>query len=29
MRTGRDPMLALYVWKGGDLAAKSTIIRRD
>jgi hypothetical protein len=29
MRTGPDPMLALYVWTGGDLAAKSTIIRQD
>jgi hypothetical protein len=29
MRTGPDPMLALYVWKGGDLAAKSKIVRED
>jgi hypothetical protein len=28
MRTRRDPMLAVYLWRGGDLAAKSKIIRR-
>lgn len=27
-RTGRDPMLALYLWRGGDLAAKSKILGR-
>jgi hypothetical protein len=26
MKTQRDPLLALYVWRGGDLAAKSEII---
>ncbi len=26
MRTRDEPMLALYVWKGGDLAAKSRIL---
>lgn len=25
--TGHEPMLALYVWRGGDLAAKSKILR--
>jgi len=25
MRTGREPLLALYTWRGGPLAAKSTI----
>ncbi|MER8386360.1 dimethylsulfonioproprionate lyase family protein [Mesorhizobium sp. M1428] len=25
MRTGREPLLALYLWRGGPLAAKSTI----
>ena len=25
MRTGKEPLLALYVWRGGPLAAKSTI----
>lgn len=25
MRTGQEPLLALYVWRGGPLAAKSTI----
>jgi Dimethlysulfonioproprionate lyase len=27
MRTLAQPMLALYLWRGGDLAAKSTILR--
>ncbi len=26
MRTAAEPLLALYVWRGGDLAAKSTIV---
>ena len=26
MRTGAEPLLALYVWRGGDLAAKSRIV---
>jgi mannose-6-phosphate isomerase-like protein (cupin superfamily) len=25
MRTGREPLLAVYIWRGGPLAAKSTI----
>jgi hypothetical protein len=25
MRTGEDPLLALYLWRGGPLAARSTI----
>ncbi|CAH2408772.1 dimethylsulfonioproprionate lyase family protein [Mesorhizobium escarrei] len=25
MRTGKEPLLALYIWHGGPLAAKSTI----
>ncbi|RUU26595.1 MULTISPECIES: dimethylsulfonioproprionate lyase family protein [unclassified Mesorhizobium] len=25
MRTGKEPLLALYIWRGGPLAAKSTI----
>ena len=25
MRTGQEPLLALYIWRGGPLAAKSTI----
>ena len=25
MRTGKNPLLALYIWRGGPLAAKSTI----
>jgi hypothetical protein len=25
MRTGSEPLLALYLWRGGDLAQKSTI----
>jgi hypothetical protein len=25
MRTGKEPVLALYIWRGGPLAAKSTI----
>ncbi|MER9970578.1 dimethylsulfonioproprionate lyase family protein [Mesorhizobium sp. M0060] len=25
MRTGKEPLLALYLWRGGPLAAKSTI----
>ncbi|MGX7873293.1 dimethylsulfonioproprionate lyase family protein [Mesorhizobium sp. ORM6] len=25
MRTGNDPLLALYIWRGGPLAQKSTI----
>jgi hypothetical protein len=29
MRTVEQPMLALYVWRGGDLAAKSKILRGD
>jgi mannose-6-phosphate isomerase-like protein (cupin superfamily) len=29
MRTEDDPLLALYVWRGGDLAAKSAIIGRE
>jgi mannose-6-phosphate isomerase-like protein (cupin superfamily) len=28
-RTLQQPLLALYVWRGGDLAAKSTIIGRE
>jgi hypothetical protein len=28
MRTRAEPMLALYLWRGGDLAAKSTILGR-
>jgi hypothetical protein len=28
MRTLAQPMLALYLWRGGDLAAKSTILQR-
>jgi uncharacterized RmlC-like cupin family protein len=28
-RTRDDPMLALYIWRGGDLAAKSTVLGRD
>ena len=28
MRTGAQPLLALYVWRGGDLAAKSRIVGR-
>ena len=27
MRTEREPLLALYAWRGGDLAQKSTIER--
>jgi hypothetical protein len=27
MRTERDPLLVLYVWRGGSLAARSKIIR--
>lgn len=26
MRTGEQPLLALYLWRGGDLAQKSTIL---
>ncbi len=26
MRTATEPLLALYAWRGGDLAAKSTIV---
>ena len=26
MRTGAEPLLALYLWRGGDLAAKSVIL---
>jgi mannose-6-phosphate isomerase-like protein (cupin superfamily) len=26
MRTAAEPLLALYAWRGGDLAAKSTIV---
>ena len=29
MRTHDDPMLAIYVWRGGDLAAKSKIVGRE
>lgn len=29
MRTGQDPLVAAYVWRGGDLAAKSVILGRD
>jgi len=29
MRTGAEPLLALYLWRGGDLAQKSTIIGRE
>ncbi|RWK75053.1 MAG: transcriptional regulator [Mesorhizobium sp.] len=25
MRTGKEPLLALYIWRGGPLTAKSTI----
>lgn len=25
MRTGKEPLLALYIWRGGPLAQKSTI----
>ena len=25
MRTGNEPLLALYLWRGGPLAQKSTI----
>jgi hypothetical protein len=25
MRTGREPLLALYIWRGGPLAQKSTV----
>ena len=28
MRTGAEPLLALYLWRGGPLAARSTIIGR-
>ena len=28
MRTGADPLVAAYVWRGGDLAAKSRIVAR-
>ena len=28
-RTREQPLLALYVWRGGDLAAKSKILRGD
>jgi hypothetical protein len=28
MRTGREPLLALYLWRGGPLAARSTIVGR-
>jgi len=27
MRTGREPLLAAYVWRGGNLSAKSRIDR--
>lgn len=27
MRTGAEPLVAAYVWRGGDLAAKSRIVR--
>ena len=29
MRTGAEPLVAAYVWRGGDLAAKSRIVGRD
>jgi hypothetical protein len=25
MRTGEEPLLALYLWRGGPLAARSTV----
>jgi hypothetical protein len=25
MKTGTEPLLALYLWRGGPLAAKSTV----
>jgi hypothetical protein len=25
MRTAEEPLLALYVWRGGPLAARSTV----
>lgn len=28
MRTGAEPLAALYLWRGGDLAAKSVILGR-
>ena len=28
MRTGAEPLAALYLWRGGDLAAKSVIVGR-
>ena len=29
MKTGSEPLLALYVWRGGDLAEKSTLRRQS
>ena len=29
MRTGAEPLLAFYLWRGGPLAARSTIVGRD
>jgi len=29
MRTGAEPLLAFYLWRGGPLAARSTIAGRD
>jgi len=28
MKTGSEPLLALYAWRGGDLAEKSTLSRQ-
>jgi hypothetical protein len=28
MKTGEEPLLALYLWRGGPLAARSTITGR-
>jgi hypothetical protein len=28
MRTGGEPLLAFYLWRGGPLAARSTIAGR-
>ncbi|MEW6631142.1 MAG: dimethylsulfonioproprionate lyase family protein [Pseudomonadota bacterium] len=27
MRTGKEPLMALYIWRGGPLAQKSTIVK--
>lgn len=29
MRTGAEPLLAFYLWRGGDLAQKSAIVGRE